>query len=163
VKDRKDSPLLAFPLHDAGLSLLEDGAEQRLLAAQQQLGPTFGFYEPAMHRWMLASGEPAVAEHVLVKHAKRYRKGPFVGVVELLLGNGLMVSDGAFWREQRRKVQPAFHRQTVERVARLIERENRAAPGSVARARHPQREPPVQRSGLASDFGLSVRRCRPGR
>ena len=36
------------------------------------------------------------------------------------LGNGLAMSDGALWRQQRRLMQPAFHRERVQGLGTLI-------------------------------------------
>lgn len=36
------------------------------------------------------------------------------------LGNGLAISDGALWRQQRRLMQPAFHRERVQDLGRLV-------------------------------------------
>lgn len=49
------------------------------------------------------------AYHVLVENWQNYVKGMLTGRVALLLGNGLMVSEGELWKGQRRMIQPAFH------------------------------------------------------
>ncbi len=38
----------------------------------------------------------------------------------ILLGNGLLLSDGDFWRRQRRLAQPAFHRQRIASFAEIM-------------------------------------------
>ena len=50
---------------------------------------------------------------ILVRHHPRYRKGPGFERVKMLLGNGLIVSDGDTWRRSRRMIQPAFSRQKI--------------------------------------------------
>jgi cytochrome P450 len=40
--------------------------------------------------------------------------------VKILLGNGIMTSEGGFWRRQRRMMQPAFHRRIIERFGALV-------------------------------------------
>ena len=57
---------------------------------------------------------------LLVKHHTRYRKGPGFERVKMLLGNGLIVSDGAVWRRSRRMIQPAFSKRNVHRLIELI-------------------------------------------
>src|SRR5260370_7698668 len=37
-----------------------------------------------------------------------------------MTGNGLLVSEGEFWRRQRRLAQPAFHRERIEAYARIM-------------------------------------------
>ena len=42
--------------------------------------------------------------------------------LRVFLGQGLLTSEGSFWRKQRRIAQPAFHRAQVERFATLMVR-----------------------------------------
>ncbi|HEV2833699.1 MAG TPA: cytochrome P450 [Pyrinomonadaceae bacterium] len=58
---------------------------------------------------------PADIETLLATNAKSYHKAqslrsPFF---HRLVGNGLVTSEGDFWRRQRRLAQPAFHRQRI--------------------------------------------------
>jgi cytochrome P450 len=58
---------------------------------------------------------PSDIEALLTTNAKSYRKAeslrsPFF---RRLVGNGLVTSEGDFWRRQRRLAQPAFHRQRI--------------------------------------------------
>ena len=58
---------------------------------------------------------PTDIESLLTTNAKSYRKAqslrsPFF---YRLVGNGLVTSEGEFWRRQRRLAQPAFHRQHI--------------------------------------------------
>ncbi|HET9478711.1 MAG TPA: cytochrome P450 [Pyrinomonadaceae bacterium] len=58
---------------------------------------------------------PADIEALLTTNARSYRKAqslrsPFF---HRLVGNGLVTSEGGFWRRQRRLAQPAFHRQRI--------------------------------------------------
>jgi len=57
---------------------------------------------------------------LLVRHHIRYQKGPGFERVKMLLGNGLIVSDGETWRRSRRMIQPAFTRQNVHRLIGLM-------------------------------------------
>jgi cytochrome P450 len=56
---------------------------------------------------------PKYIQHVLRQNWANYRKGQAIKRVAVLLGNGLMVSEGDFWKGQRRMVQTAFHRDGV--------------------------------------------------
>ena len=56
---------------------------------------------------------PEYAQHVLRNNWTNYRKGQAIKRIAILLGNGLMVSEGEFWKSQRRMIQPAFHRDVV--------------------------------------------------
>jgi len=64
--------------------------------------------------------DPDEVRKLLVKHHTRYRKGPGFERVKMLLGNGLIVSDGAVWRRSRRMIQPAFSRQNAHRLIELM-------------------------------------------
>jgi cytochrome P450 len=63
---------------------------------------------------------PEYAQHVLRKNWQNYTKGQAIKRVALLLGNGLMVSEGGFWKSQRRMIQPAFHRNAIGALANVI-------------------------------------------
>ena len=56
---------------------------------------------------------PRDIEHVLQTNSQNYRKGRQYREFRASLGNGLLISDGEFWRRQRRLAQPAFHRQRI--------------------------------------------------
>ena len=53
--------------------------------------------------------DPQYIDHVLRKNWQNYKKGLAIKRIGLLLGNGLMVSEGEFWKTQRQLIQPAFH------------------------------------------------------
>jgi cytochrome P450 len=63
---------------------------------------------------------PEYAQHVLCKNWQNYTKGWAIKRVALLLGNGLMVSEGEFWKKQRRMTQPAFHREAIGSLTNVI-------------------------------------------
>jgi cytochrome P450 len=61
---------------------------------------------------------PDGAKHVLQTNAKNYSKQTRgYEKMRLFLGNGLVTSEGDFWRRQRRIAAPAFHRQRIEGFA----------------------------------------------
>ncbi|MDH3276151.1 MAG: cytochrome P450 [Gammaproteobacteria bacterium] len=57
---------------------------------------------------------------ILVRRHSKYRKGPGFERVKMLLGNGLIVSDGDVWRRSRTMIQPAFSRQNVHRLMTVM-------------------------------------------
>ncbi len=68
---------------------------------------------------------PDGIRHVLQENSKNYNKQtPGFKVLRLVLGNGLLTSEGDFWLRQRRIAQPAFHK---EKIAQLAERMTQAA------------------------------------
>ncbi len=57
---------------------------------------------------------PRHAQHVLMDNLPNYTKGgPMWDSIRTFLGNGLPVSEGEFWKRQRRMMQPAFHHQRL--------------------------------------------------
>ncbi len=56
---------------------------------------------------------PDAIEELLVIRARDFIKSPGVRLLQPLLGDGLLLSEGDTWLRQRRLVQPAFHRQRV--------------------------------------------------
>ena len=63
---------------------------------------------------------PADVRSILVKRHSRYLKGPGFERVKMLLGNGLIVSDGDIWRRSRTMIQPAFSRQKVHQLMAVM-------------------------------------------
>lgn len=64
---------------------------------------------------------PRGVRHVLQTRHPNYTKNTR-GVARLreFLGDGLLTSDGEFWRKQRRTAQPAFHRDRIQGFASLM-------------------------------------------
>jgi cytochrome P450 len=61
---------------------------------------------------------PSAAHRVLVENAKAYHKSPNYQGLKVMLGQGLLTSEGDHWRRQRKLAQPAFHR---ERIAGFVD------------------------------------------
>lgn len=64
--------------------------------------------------------DPKYAHHILRENWQNYKKGQTIKRVGLLLGNGLMVSEGEFWKSQRRMIQPAFHQEALGALTNMI-------------------------------------------
>jgi cytochrome P450 len=60
---------------------------------------------------------PRDIEQVLLSRASDSEKGMTTRGNPELFGNGLLTSDGEFWRRQRRLANPAFHRENILRYA----------------------------------------------
>jgi len=93
------------------------------LAALENLATRYGrvveFRTPG-GRPVLFINDPAAVRRLLVKQHAKYLKGPGFERVEMLLGNGLIVSDGDSGRRSRTMIQPSFSRQHVHRLVELL-------------------------------------------
>ena len=63
-------------------------------------------------------------KHILIGNHKNYLKGVVFERVRMMLGNGIIVSDGAHWRRQRRMIQPAFSKDVIAAISRHIKQCN---------------------------------------
>ncbi|MBX3086585.1 MAG: cytochrome P450 [Anaerolineae bacterium] len=61
--------------------------------------------------------DPADIERVLLETGKRYGKFSASYALRTILGNGLVTSEGDFWKRQRKLVAPAFHHQSIKQYA----------------------------------------------
>lgn len=81
------------------------------------------FYVPAYFLY-----HPDYIEQVLATNSRNFIKPlsfrtPFF---HRLVGNGLLTSEGEFWRRQRRLAQPAFHRERIASYARVMVKDTEA-------------------------------------
>ncbi|RQU03739.1 cytochrome P450 [Burkholderia cepacia] len=61
-----------------------------------------------------ALAHPDGVQHVLQDNHRNYVRGRFYDNFKMFFGDGLLTTDGEFWRRHRRVVQPLFHRKQVE-------------------------------------------------
>lgn len=83
-------------------------------ARQKELGPFYRIRIP--WRRLYIASDPDIFQEVLVRQNKKFRKSAAYRQMGVALGQGLLVSEGDFWRQQRRLIQPAFHKQALERL-----------------------------------------------
>lgn len=96
---------------------------------------TLGFFDAArtygdIYRFKLLSpvgiltvhvlSRPEYVRHVLRDHQANYRKSGAYDRLSAVIGNGLLTSEGDFWRRQRRLAQPAFHRSRLALLGKTM-------------------------------------------
>ncbi|MEL6543135.1 MAG: cytochrome P450, partial [Myxococcota bacterium] len=64
--------------------------------------------------------DPELVENVLLKNANAYVKDMLLREVKLVLGDGLLTSDGSFWKRQRKLAAPFLTRRQIERYAEVM-------------------------------------------
>jgi len=83
-------------------------------------GPTVGFrFGP--YKYVLIH-QPEDLRHVLVRNHANYQKSPTYEGLRLVLGNGLVTSEGAHWKRQRKLIQPGFHHRAIVDLAEKMSR-----------------------------------------
>jgi len=68
--------------------------------------------------------DPRYVHYILRENWQNYKKGQAIKRIGLLLGNGLMVSEGGLWKSQRRMIQPAFHHEAISALTNVITKAN---------------------------------------
>jgi cytochrome P450 len=64
--------------------------------------------------------DPELAHDILVERTAEFHKGIMKSVFEPFAGNGLLTSEGDFWKRQRKLAQPAFHYRRIESYAEAM-------------------------------------------
>ena len=117
-----------------------DDSLERMIELFARLGDTYRVYVPARKAYTYVIHHPDDVKRVLVSNHRNYTKGVGLDRVRILLGKGIMTSEGELWRRQRYMMQPFFHRRTVtefaQRIAAVNERrlerwEQRARAGEI--------------------------------
>lgn len=96
---------------------------------------------------------PDDTKYVLQENHRNYGRSPAFRVLKRFLGEGLLTSDGDFWRKQRRLAQPAFHRQQIARLGETMVQEAAAWVDELARLDHRQ---PVNLSQAFMDVTMRI-------
>ena len=92
-----------------------------MLRAREQCGDVARFRFLVMPGHLLS--HPDHVRHVLIDNHRNYDKQTKgFEVIRLVLGNGLLTSEGDFWKRQRRIAQPAFHKDRVASLAGVMVR-----------------------------------------
>jgi len=87
-------------------------------------GDTYRVYVPARRSYTYVIHHPDDVKRVLVSNHRNYTKGVGLDRVKILLGRGIMTSEGELWKRQRYMMQPLFHRRVVTTFAEVIAQSN---------------------------------------
>lgn len=88
----------------------------------EKYGETYSGYLGAIQP-MMVTKNPEIVRHVLQKNHRNYIKTPMIfDKLRRFLGNGLLTSEGQYWLQQRRLIQPGFHRQRLEALVDIMDR-----------------------------------------
>lgn len=110
------------PPRRKGLPILGDLLELRRLGtipmlhqACMELGDFFVVRNGVKDVYVVAN--PEYAEYVLQQNAKNYVKSTSYRRMRIVMGNGLLTSEGDLWRHHRKLIQPLFNRQWISSFA----------------------------------------------
>ena len=90
------------------------------LLAMQRFTRDYGdivYFHVMMQERVLLNGPEFIEEVLVRQHAKFHKSELTRRITGRMLGQGLLTSEGDFWRRQRRLVQPAFHRGRINEYA----------------------------------------------
>lgn len=105
-----DSTALSLP---PGEDIIIDYHQlEQVLAKLESLvgtnGNVFKAKFPDQDDWVYNICDPEMAKHILVTNYKNYKKGVGIKQINVLLGRGIIVSEGDLWKRQRKMMQPLF-------------------------------------------------------
>lgn len=101
-----------------------DDSLERMIELFALHGDIYRVYVPARQSHTYVIHHPDDVKRVLVSNHRNYTKGLGLDRVKILLGKGLMTSEGELWSRQRYMIQPFFHRRVITRFAEAIDTAN---------------------------------------
>src|SRR6202453_2944863 len=97
-----------------------DESLARLSRYFAEFGDIYRVFAPSRGVYNYVINHPDDIKRVLLSNHRNYTKCEVMDRVKILLGNGIMTSEGDFWRRQRRMMQPSFHRRVIDQFSALI-------------------------------------------
>ncbi|MGH8139052.1 MAG: cytochrome P450 [Steroidobacteraceae bacterium] len=133
-----------------------DDSLERMTELFARLGDIYRVFSPGRKAYTYVIHHPEDVKRVLVSNHRNYIKGVGLDRVKILLGKGIMTSEGELWKRQRYMMQPFFHRRVVTQFALTLQAANDRL---IARwEEHAARGQPVnlteEMSGLTLDIVL---------
>lgn len=101
-----------------------DDSLERMIELFARHGDTYRVFVPARGSYTYVIHHPDDVKRVLVSNHRNYTKGVGLDRVKILLGKGIMTSEGELWKRQRYMMQPYFHRRVITGFAGVIARAN---------------------------------------
>jgi cytochrome P450 len=97
-----------------------DDSLERMIELFARHGDTYRVFVPARGSYTYVIHHPDDVKRVLVSNHRNYTKGVGLDRVRILLGKGIMTSEGELWKRQRYMMQPLFHRRVINEFAGVI-------------------------------------------
>src|SRR6201982_2403154 len=97
-----------------------DDSLERMTELFARHGDTYRVFAPGRKSCSYVIHHPDDVKRVLVSNHRNYTKGVGLDRVKILLGKGLMTSEGELWKRQRYMMQPLFHRRVITEFAHQI-------------------------------------------
>jgi cytochrome P450 len=107
---RREAPRILRKLRGDRLGLMSEAVREYGDAVRVAIGP----------KTLYIFNHPDHAKHVLADNADNYHKGIGYTEAKRALGDGLLTSEGALWKEQRRTIQPVFQHKRIAAQAGVI-------------------------------------------
>jgi cytochrome P450 len=101
-----------------------DDSLERMIELFARHGDTYRVFVPSRRSYTYVIHHPDDVKRVLVSNHRNYTKGVGLDRVKILLGKGIMTSEGELWKRQRYMMQPLFHRRVITEFAGVIARAN---------------------------------------
>jgi enediyne biosynthesis protein E7 len=101
-----------------------DDSLDRMVELFGRYGDTYRVFSPTRKSYTYVVHHPDDVKRVLVSNHRNYTKGMGLDRVKILLGKGLMTSEGDLWKRQRYMMQPFFHRRVITEFAKTLDSAN---------------------------------------
>jgi cytochrome P450 len=73
-----------------------------------------------LHRRCIAVSDPECIQHVLVTERERYTRSFHLRNLGIIIGTGLLATEGDFWWKRRRQIQPSFKLDCMKRLVPAV-------------------------------------------
>lgn len=95
---------------------------QELNEFMRKQGSTIQLFSGGRHP-MIVTADPEFAQHILLKNRDNYQKtSKSFATIRHFYGNGLLNSEGSYWKKQRKMIQKGFHRARLKKVFGFMEK-----------------------------------------